>query len=192
MSSRVNPAGGRTRAGQTPGLPTPPTGWVVGSYPTYAQAQAAVDHLADEEFPVHEVTIVGVDLMQVEDLEGYGLSQYLEQGMGVSSHDLEDAHALIEGLTGTVLVVSSGAFGGQAQVLTPRAPLRLVATFNEDKAPVQFDPLPSAGAQVAPAPEDPAAPEPKKKSDAAMSGRVAMIALLILFALTAVVVWVAS
>lgn len=70
MSSRVNPAGGRTRAGHTPGLPTPPTGWVVGSYPTYAQAQAAVDHLADEEFPVHEVTIVGVDLMQVERVTG--------------------------------------------------------------------------------------------------------------------------
>jgi hypothetical protein len=43
---------------------------VVGSYPTYAQAQAAVDHLADEDFPVHEVTIVGVDLMQVERVTG--------------------------------------------------------------------------------------------------------------------------
>lgn len=61
---------GRRIGGQTPGLPTPPTGWVVGSYPTYAQAQAAVDHLADEEFPVHEVTIVGVDLMQVERVTG--------------------------------------------------------------------------------------------------------------------------
>ena len=28
------------------------------------------DHLADEEFPVHEVTIVGVDLMQVERVTG--------------------------------------------------------------------------------------------------------------------------
>ncbi|WP_420557975.1 hypothetical protein [Roseovarius sp.] len=133
-----------------------------------------------------------VDMMQIEDLEGYGLSQYLEQGMGVSTDDLEDAHVLIEGLKGSVLVIGSGAFGGQAQVLTPRAPLRLVATFNEDKAPVQFDPLPSAGAQVAPATEEPDAPEPKKKSDAAMSGRVAMIALIVLFVLTAVVVWVAS
>ncbi|MFN3207830.1 MAG: hypothetical protein ACE369_02285 [Roseovarius sp.] len=131
-----------------------------------------------------------VDMMQVEDLEGYGLSQYLEQGMGVSADDLEDAHVLIEGLKGSVLVIGSGAFGGQAQVLTPRAPLRLVATFNEDKAPVQFDPLPSAGAQVAPEPD--VAPTTKKKSDAAMSGRVAMIVLLVLFVLTAVVVWVAS
>lgn len=70
MTTPVNPATRRRSGGQTPGLPTPPTGWVVGSYPTYAQAQAAVDHLADEEFPVHEVTIVGVDLMQVERVTG--------------------------------------------------------------------------------------------------------------------------
>lgn len=70
MTSPVNPRGARGRGVQTPGLPTPPTGWVVGSYPTYAQAQAAVDHLADEDYPVHEVTIVGVDLMQVERVTG--------------------------------------------------------------------------------------------------------------------------
>ena len=70
MTAPVNPRSGRRPGGQTPGLPTPPTGWVVGSYPTYAQAQAAVDHLADEDFPVHEVTIVGVDLMQVERVTG--------------------------------------------------------------------------------------------------------------------------
>lgn len=70
MTTPVNPRGARARGVQTPGLPTPPTGWVVGSYPTYAQAQAAVDHLADEDFPVHEVTIVGVDLMQVERVTG--------------------------------------------------------------------------------------------------------------------------
>lgn len=51
---------------QMPGLPTPPTGWPIGSYATYAEAQRAVDHLADNEFPVADVTIVGVDLMLVE------------------------------------------------------------------------------------------------------------------------------
>lgn len=70
MSSPVNASPARARSGKTPGLPTPPTGWVVGSYTNYAQAQAAVDHLADEQFPVHEVTIVGVDLMQVERVTG--------------------------------------------------------------------------------------------------------------------------
>jgi hypothetical protein len=49
-----------------PDLPTPPTGWPVGSYATYKEAQRAVDYLADEGFPVEDVTIVGVDLMLVE------------------------------------------------------------------------------------------------------------------------------
>lgn len=52
------------------GLPTPPKGWPVGSYPTYAEAQKAVDYLSDNEFPVQQVTIVGVDLMQVERVTG--------------------------------------------------------------------------------------------------------------------------
>lgn len=127
-----------------------------------------------------------VDLFQVEDLEGVGLAKYLEDGMGVSWDDIEDAHVLIEALRGTVMVVRSSAFGGQAQVISPRAPLRLVATFNEDKPPVQFEKLPDGGAEGVPA-------GPKKPpSDAAMSGRVAMLALLVIFALTALVIWVAS
>ena len=55
---------------QTPGLPTPPKGWPVGSYDTYAQAQRAVDYLSDNEFAVENLTIVGVDLMQVERVTG--------------------------------------------------------------------------------------------------------------------------
>lgn len=53
-----------------PGLPTPPKGWPIGSYGTYAEAQRAVDYLSDESFPVQDVTIVGVDLMQVERVLG--------------------------------------------------------------------------------------------------------------------------
>ncbi len=51
---------------QAPGLPTMPTGWPIGSYDTYAEAQRAVDHLAGKDFPVQDVTIVGVDPLLVE------------------------------------------------------------------------------------------------------------------------------
>lgn len=58
----TNPSFSRTRD-----LPRPPEGWPVGSYSTYEQAQAAVDHLSSaENFPVDDLTIVGVNLMQVE------------------------------------------------------------------------------------------------------------------------------
>lgn len=47
-----------------------PTGWPVGSFTTYQEAQEAVDTLSDKEFPVEKLTIVGVDLMQVESITG--------------------------------------------------------------------------------------------------------------------------
>jgi hypothetical protein len=66
-----SPFGGPARtAPGLPNLPTPPTGWPVGSYATYEEAQRAVDHLADGDFPVRDVTIVGVDLMLVERVIG--------------------------------------------------------------------------------------------------------------------------
>ena len=68
MEPMTNPLSQPGRAGQ--GLPTPPSGWPIGSYPTYAEAQRAVDYLSDEEFSVQDVTIVGVDLMQVERVLG--------------------------------------------------------------------------------------------------------------------------
>src|SRR2546429_8165922 len=53
-----------------PRVPTPPSGWPIGSYDTYAEAHHAVKHLASNDFPVQEVTIVGVDLMLVERVIG--------------------------------------------------------------------------------------------------------------------------
>ena len=65
------PFGGSARAQPgLPNLPTPPTGWPVGSYATYEEAQRAVDFLADNDFSVQDVTIVGVDLMLVERVIG--------------------------------------------------------------------------------------------------------------------------
>jgi hypothetical protein len=53
-----------------PPLPEPPSGLPVGSYPTYAEAQRAVDYLSDKEFPVEHVMIVGTDLKLVERVTG--------------------------------------------------------------------------------------------------------------------------
>ncbi|MFD0654227.1 general stress protein [Streptomyces malaysiensis subsp. malaysiensis] len=43
---------------------------VVGSYPTYAGAQRAVDFLADSKFPVEHTAIIGSDLRMVETVLG--------------------------------------------------------------------------------------------------------------------------
>ncbi|GAB3421682.1 YflT domain-containing protein [Flindersiella endophytica] len=61
-------------------LPEPPSGLPVGSYPTYAEAQRAVDYLSDQKFPVQHVTIVGSDLKLVERVTGR-----LTQGRAVAA-----------------------------------------------------------------------------------------------------------
>jgi hypothetical protein len=61
---------GFTRASGVPQLPTMPTGWPIGSYGSYEDAQRAVDHLAGNDFPVTDVTIVGVAPMLVERVAG--------------------------------------------------------------------------------------------------------------------------
>jgi len=63
---------GAPRAG-TPGSDearSVPKGDTVGSYTSYLDAQKAVDYLADQQFPVQMVSIVGNDLKMVERVTG--------------------------------------------------------------------------------------------------------------------------
>ena len=53
-------------ANRVPKVPTLPQGETAASYSTYLEAQKAVDYLADHQFPVQHVTIVGSDLKMVE------------------------------------------------------------------------------------------------------------------------------
>jgi hypothetical protein len=47
-----------------------PRGQVIATYDTYVEAQRAVDFLADEQFAVENVSIVGSDLKMVEKVTG--------------------------------------------------------------------------------------------------------------------------
>ncbi|HWS57427.1 MAG TPA: general stress protein [Actinotalea sp.] len=58
------------RSARPPAVPTPPHGEPIAAYATYLEAQGAVDHLSDKEFPVQNVTIVGTDLRMVERVTG--------------------------------------------------------------------------------------------------------------------------
>lgn len=50
--------------------PAMPSGWPIASYDSYEAAQRAVDHLAKTDFPVIDVTIVGVQPLLVERIAG--------------------------------------------------------------------------------------------------------------------------
>lgn len=66
--SNLGPFRAGGRAAQM--LPTPPRGDTIARYPTYLEAQRAVDHLSDNGFPVQFVTIVGTGLRMVERVTG--------------------------------------------------------------------------------------------------------------------------
>lgn len=54
----------------------------VATFPTYQEAQAAVDFLSDRRFPVQHLTIVGEDLRFVEQVTGrVGYGQAAVQGL---------------------------------------------------------------------------------------------------------------
>lgn len=128
-----------------------------------------------------------IELFDVADLGELGLAGYMIEGLGIAEADVTMHRAQLDAIKGEVLLVYSKAFGGFETTLRPQAPLRWIGTYQEDRPPVSFDPLSSEAAQGETVPD--AKPRP---SDAAMSGRVAMVALLVIFALTGVVVWVAS
>lgn len=72
--------GGRNMPSGPTGRPATPSGdggpqperptVTIGSYPDYASAQKAVDHLADNRFPVEHTAIVGTNLALVETVLG--------------------------------------------------------------------------------------------------------------------------
>ena len=131
-----------------------------------------------------------VEVFPVKDLSDLGLPGYLTEGQGIPEDQVTPMRAQLQALKGHVLILPSTALGDAAQTLRPKAPLIHIGTFFEDHPPVTFDPLPDESAK----PQTPEAPEegPRKQlSDAAIGGRVAMVALLVAFAVAAMMVWLA-
>ncbi|MGB0497156.1 MAG: hypothetical protein ACPGID_02360 [Rubricella sp.] len=93
-----------------------------------------------------------------------GLPAYLWAEHGFDRDASEHAEELAD-ITGPVLLLYSDALPGGIEAPAPRPPLSLVATLD---APL------------------------KRSSDAAMSGRFAMLALVVLFAVAALMFWVAA
>ena len=128
-----------------------------------------------------------VELFDLADLTGLGLSAYLEEGHGIPADQLADMKPQIDGLTGVVLILPSRALAGKKQTLRPQAPLRLLGTFFESTQPISFEKLPSEAAKGQVNTQTKSPP-----SNAAISGRVAMVALLFLALLVAVMIWIAA
>jgi hypothetical protein len=131
-----------------------------------------------------------VDLAETEYLDAdtfteYGFSRYLVEGQGVAEDSILADCAKLDALRGPVLLVFRPALG-QGR-LSPRAPLRLVGRYDEVPSPSRIG-LPDYD----PVADSIAVPVRKRPSDAAMSGRVAMVVLLLLALFVTLFVWGAS
>lgn len=106
--------------------------------------QAVLEALGAEEIKTAEI-----ELFDVSDLQDMTLSDYLAEGHGIARDQIDPMRAQLNGLSGRVLLLPSRAFAARAQVMRPRAPLRMIGRFSEEVAPVSFAPLPAGGAQGA-------------------------------------------
>jgi hypothetical protein len=123
-----------------------------------------------------------IEIINVETLGEIELTGYLTLGNGVTEADVALHRDLLTNVQGHVAIVFSSAFSGVAQTLAPQNPLRFIAAFREEGAPVTFEALPDESATEILTDD---APKRKPTSDAAMSGRVATIAMLVM----ALLVW---
>ena len=126
-----------------------------------------------------------VDVVDTRELAGLTLLDYLHQGYDIPDDALSDP--AVRDLRGLVVLIMSRAARGQGVTLTLAPQVTHRATTG-DPAHLRV-PAPPFGTPSATG-TTPGGKAPP--SNAAMSGRIATIALLVLFAVVALMVWVAS
>ncbi|WP_299610545.1 hypothetical protein [uncultured Tateyamaria sp.] len=129
-----------------------------------------------------------VEVFPVSDLEGVGLVGYLAEGNAVPMDQLNPDRAKLDKLGGWVMIVFSLAFRDCETTLSPAASLTLIGTYGETRT--DWRATETVEAKSAQPYSAPAETVKKKPSDAAMSGRIAMIALLVLGLLTWAMIWI--
>ena len=129
-----------------------------------------------------------IEIFPVADLGEIGVAGYLADGYAIAPEQLERIRPALDALKGLVVLVWSPAFGGVETELAPKPPLRLVATLQEPQPDIQFDALPDQSAKATSG----ASPQKRTVSDAAMSGRIAMLALIVAFAVVGLMIWVGA
>jgi len=121
-----------------------------------------------------------VDFIEDDELNGYPLSKFLVDGHGMDPASVAPDAEKLDALRGQVVLVHSSALGG-TEPSQAEGPLTFVGRYsealkNDATAMPHVQSAIEAAANTSPEP----VPAKKKPSDAAMSGRVATIALLVM------------
>ncbi|MEM1351663.1 MAG: hypothetical protein AAGF27_04930 [Pseudomonadota bacterium] len=130
-----------------------------------------------------------IEVFAIADLASMPLADYLIEGPGAEETAIEPDRAKLAALEGWVMIVYSSAFAGHKLTISPVPELTLIGTYPQDgidwSSRVDLS-TPSAK------PQSTSTGSGKKQSDAAMSGRIATLALIVAFGVVALMVWVAS
>lgn len=126
-----------------------------------------------------------VDVIQPEELGEGGLYNYMVEGLGLRPQDIDRGQ--IDALRGTVYLIRTPAFKGFGQNLQMVPPLRYIGEYKEPGWFQRSRLLRAKSAQG----EGLGPKGAPRKSNAAISGRVAMIALGVMLMLTALMLWIA-
>jgi len=132
-----------------------------------------------------------VQSVDVEALEDMTLSDLLRAGYDVNEDDLTEYAFQLTALTNTdamVLIVRSGAFIDRPVTLKTDGAAQLIATLREPEAKMPTGALPNPDPNAVL--ESP--PQKKRPSDAAMSGRIATVALVLMALLVWLMIWIAG
>lgn len=123
-----------------------------------------------------------VDIVRISDLGEMKLTDYIAEGYDMRA-DAVDA-ATVNAITGFAILVLSRATNGQAATLTLGVGMQHVTTYSPTARITPPEKLPDASAQGNLAPMKP------PKSNARIGGMVATYALIFMFALVCLMIWV--
>ena len=131
-----------------------------------------------------------VEIFPISDLEGIGITGYLTEGNGVPPEDLAPDRTKLDRLGGWVMIVFSRAFQDRAATLSLIPALTLIGTYGMPTTDWRTtETIASDAAKPFTAPPTTVK---KRPSDAAMSGRVATVVLILLGLFTWAIIWIAG
>ncbi|MDX8354249.1 hypothetical protein [Cognatiyoonia sp. IB215182] len=161
-----------------------------GQIRVFATTDALPDAVRDKT-PEGLIAIFGVpldgtyvDIVKISDLGDMTLSAYITEGYDMKADAVDKA--AVDQIRGTAVLVLSRATGGQAVTLKPGHGLRHVTTYSPVARITPLEALPDKSARD----QVPTSPAKPQKSDARIGGMVAMYALLFMFALVGLMIWV--
>lgn len=132
-----------------------------------------------------------VQQLETNNLDHMLFADFLREGYDANAEDLEEYKFQLDAVSDTdamVLIIRSGAFVDRPATLITDAAATLIATLREPDTNVVMTQLPNPDPDAVLGD----APAKKRPSDAAMSGRIATVALLLMALLVWLMIWIAG